>query len=166
MSVGPSETETPLELAPTLGRAGILVVDDDPAFQLGLKTFLREYAGFENVFTARSGYEALTLIDSEPSIEVITLDNVMPGMSGMDMLAKLADSGRATAECGDDYRSIDQGVGRKLPQIQGTQSVDQSLFVEARPIRGVGAGDFEVLRGIGFHSANGRNSECHQWWWR
>ncbi len=92
MSIGLPENETPLEQAPSLEDAGILVVDDDPAFQLGLKTFLREYAGFEKVFTARSGDDALKLIDLEPSIEVITLDNEMPGMTGIEMLAKLTES--------------------------------------------------------------------------
>ncbi len=92
MSIGLPENETPLEQAPSLADAGILVVDDDPAFQLGLKTFLREYAGFEKVFTARSGDEALKLIDAEPSIQVVTLDNEMPGMTGIKMLTSLAES--------------------------------------------------------------------------
>jgi|GEM_PF-544920 len=92
MSVGPPEKENPVTKATSLEDAGILVVDDDPAFQLGLKTFLREYAGFGKVFTARNGQEALDLIASEPSISVITLDNEMPEMTGMEMLKKLGET--------------------------------------------------------------------------
>ena len=90
MSIGLPEKEHSRKEAPSLDEAGILVVDDDPAFQLGLKTFLREYAGFEQVFTANDGREALELIEEEPSICVITLDNEMPGLTGVEVLEQLA----------------------------------------------------------------------------
>jgi len=69
--------------------AAILVIDEDPAFQLGLKTFLREYVGFEKVFVARNGQEALDFVRAEPSIEVLTLDYRMPGMNGIEVLTAL-----------------------------------------------------------------------------
>lgn len=81
--------DSPLDAPPLAGNSGILVVDEDPAFQLGLKTFLREYVGFEKVFTARNGQEALDFIRAEPSIEVITLDYRMPGMTGIEVLRAL-----------------------------------------------------------------------------
>ena len=81
--------DSPLDAPPLADMASILVVDEDPAFQLGLKTFLREYVGFEKVFTARSGQEALDFIRAEPSIEVVTLDYRMPVMNGIEMLAAL-----------------------------------------------------------------------------
>ncbi|HRQ90478.1 MAG TPA: response regulator, partial [Bacteroidia bacterium] len=62
------------------------------AFQLGLKTFLREYVGFQTIFAAKDGKEALALIRSQPSIEVVTLDHHMPGMSGMEVLRALGDN--------------------------------------------------------------------------
>lgn len=89
MSSGIPREENPLDAPPLPGSAGILVVDEDPAFQLGLKTFLREYVGFEKVFTAKSGQEALDFIRAEPSIEVVTLDYRMPGMSGIEVLQSL-----------------------------------------------------------------------------
>ena len=61
MSIGLPEKEKPLKELPPLDEGGILVVDDDPAFQLGLKTFLREYAGFEKVFTAGNAEEILAI---------------------------------------------------------------------------------------------------------
>ena len=45
--------------------------------------------GFEKVFTARSGQEALDFIRAEPSIEVVTLDYRMPVMNGIEMLTAL-----------------------------------------------------------------------------
>lgn len=89
MSLELSEENNPMDAPPTLGLTGILVVDEDPAFQLGLKTFLREYVGFENVFTARSGAEAIDFIEAEPSIEMVTLDQHMPEMTGIEVLHEL-----------------------------------------------------------------------------
>lgn len=82
--------DSPLDAPPLADMSAILVVDEDPAFQLGLKTFLREYVGFEKVFTARSGQEAIDFIRAEPSIEVITLDYRMPGMNGIEVMSTLA----------------------------------------------------------------------------
>ncbi|MAS95315.1 MAG: hypothetical protein CMO55_19115 [Verrucomicrobiales bacterium] len=90
MSIGLPEEETPFTTPVSPGNAGILVVDEDPAFQLGLKTFLREYVGFESVFTARSGTEALDILETEESIDVVTLDYQMPGMNGIEFLQELS----------------------------------------------------------------------------
>jgi CheY-like chemotaxis protein len=81
--------DSPLDAPPLADMAAILVVDEDPAFQLGLKTFLREYVGFEKVFVARNGQEALDFVRAEPSIEVLTLDYRMPGMNGIEVLNAL-----------------------------------------------------------------------------
>lgn len=70
-------------------RASILVVDEDPAFQLGLKTFLREYVGFAQVFTAESGTTAIERILADDSIDVISLDYQMPEMNGLEVLGEL-----------------------------------------------------------------------------
>ena len=74
---------------PSAEHARILVVDEDPAFQLGLKTFLREYVGFEKVFTAQSGAEAIDRILEDETIDVVTLDFQMPGMTGIEVLEAL-----------------------------------------------------------------------------
>lgn len=113
--------DSPLDAPPLADMAAILVVDEDPAFQLGLKTFLREYVGFEKVFTARSGQEALDFIRAEPSIEVVTLDYRMPGMSGIEMLAALrAQATRPlavlmiTGQASDDLKSEFRAQGSDL----------------------------------------------------
>lgn len=64
----------------------ILVVDDFETNILLLKTILTE-VGF-NVRMAYSGGEALTLINREKP-DLILLDILMPGLSGMDVLEKL-----------------------------------------------------------------------------
>lgn len=89
MSFNRSNDESPLDAPPYTGNSAILIVDEDPAFQLGLKTFLREYVGFEKVFIARSGQEALDFLRAEPSIDLVTVDYRMPGMSGIEMLETL-----------------------------------------------------------------------------
>lgn len=91
MSFNRSNDESPLDAPPYTGNSAILIVDEDPAFQLGLKTFLREYVGFEKVFIARSGQEALDFLRAEPSIDLVTVDYRMPGMSGIELLETLGD---------------------------------------------------------------------------
>lgn len=86
----PSVELSPDELS--LTEAGILVIDEDPAFQLGLKTFLKEYVGFEKVFTARNGKDAIEMIEKEESIELLTVDFQMPVMDGIQMLQHLQKS--------------------------------------------------------------------------
>ena len=90
MSFNRSNDESPLDAPPFTGNSAILIVDEDPAFQLGLKTFLREYVGFEKVFIARSGQEALDFIRAEPSIDLVTVDYRMPGMNGIELIDALA----------------------------------------------------------------------------
>ncbi|MBN2683629.1 MAG: response regulator [Bacteroidales bacterium] len=64
----------------------ILVVDDFETNILLLKTILSE-AGF-SVKMAYSGGEALTLINREKP-DLILLDILMPGLSGMEVLEKI-----------------------------------------------------------------------------
>lgn len=64
----------------------ILVVDDFETNILLLKNILTE-AGF-NVKMAYSGWEALTLINRNQP-DLILLDILMPGLSGMDVLEKI-----------------------------------------------------------------------------
>src|SRR5690606_14494428 len=71
--------------------SAVLIVDEDPAFQLGLKTFLREYVGFEKVFIARGGQEALDFLRAEPSIDIVSVDYRMPEMSGIELIRALGD---------------------------------------------------------------------------
>ncbi|HBS87080.1 MAG: hypothetical protein A2W91_02590 [Bacteroidetes bacterium GWF2_38_335] len=64
----------------------ILVVDDFETNILLLQNILQE-AGF-NVKSAYSGYEAMEIIRKE-SLDLILLDILMPGISGMEVLELL-----------------------------------------------------------------------------
>ncbi|HXH07345.1 MAG TPA: HD domain-containing phosphohydrolase [Vicinamibacterales bacterium] len=75
---------------PTAGR--ILIVDDDPAVATMLERLLTE-AGFETTI-ADSGASALEAVEQgEP--DVVLLDLVMPGMSGLEVCRRLK-QGRST----------------------------------------------------------------------
>lgn len=64
----------------------ILVVDDEEILQDVLGLLLRK-EGFRPIF-ARSGEEALVLFDKEP-IDLVLLDVMLPGMSGMEVLRQI-----------------------------------------------------------------------------
>jgi len=61
----------------------VLIVDDDPAIRMLYKEELED-EGYD-VIVASSGEEALTLFDSEDP-DVVTLDILMPGMDGIQVL--------------------------------------------------------------------------------
>ncbi|HEX7118700.1 MAG TPA: response regulator [Longimicrobiales bacterium] len=71
--------------------ATIFVVDDDPALLRGLDIALqgRGYA----VRTAPSGQELLTLLESERP-DLLVMDVMMPGMSGLEVLRHLREDER------------------------------------------------------------------------
>lgn len=101
-------TNHPMESMP--GR--LLVVDDEEPNRDLLSRRLRK-AGFA-VECAASAKEALAMIESEP-IDLVLLDNMMPEMTGMDLLRLL----RATQSCAE------------LPVIMVTALSDSSRIVEA-----------------------------------
>jgi DNA-binding NtrC family response regulator len=66
----------------------ILVVDDEPGVREGLTLSLRP--GGYRVLEAGSGEEALSLLRAEP-VDVVVSDHVMPGMTGLELLARIRD---------------------------------------------------------------------------
>ena len=97
----------------------VLVVDDEPGMRLGVARALRDYAlrlpelngeiRFE-VAQAASGEEALELLDTHKP-EIILLDHKLPGMSGLDVLQRLADrNGDALAIMITAYASLDVAI--------------------------------------------------------
>jgi PAS domain S-box-containing protein len=72
----------------TIGRTGILLVDDEPLFQSSAQRLIRKMG--HEVFIAENGHEALeTYEKNRPKISVVLLDMLMPGMSGKDVFYKL-----------------------------------------------------------------------------
>jgi DNA-binding NtrC family response regulator len=74
-----------------MNAARILIVDDDEAIRELLKEFFLGL-GYE-LDTAANGTEALTVINQH-DFECIISDNVMPDMSGLELLKRLTEQGK------------------------------------------------------------------------
>ena len=96
----------------------ILAVDDEPDLRALLRILLKN-RGYE-VLEAASGQEAVDIVRSEPRIDLVIMDIMMPGLNGVEACAEirkfstvpmlfltaktqLADKADAYASCGDDY---------------------------------------------------------------
>ena len=96
----------------------ILAVDDEPDLRALLRILLKN-KGYE-VLEAASGQEAVDLVRSEPHIDLVIMDIMMPGLNGVEACAEirkfstvpmlfltaksqLADKAEAYASGGDDY---------------------------------------------------------------
>lgn len=96
----------------------ILAVDDEPDLRSLLRILLKN-RGYE-VLEAASGQEAVELVRTEPRIDLVIMDIMMPGLSGVEACAEirkfstvpmlfltaksqLADKAEAYASGGDDY---------------------------------------------------------------
>ncbi|MFH0921426.1 MAG: response regulator [Fibrobacterota bacterium] len=80
-------------LLPPLNSLTLLLVDDSRSMLIMLKSQL-EKSGFVLFKTAVSGLEALDILEND-KVEVILSDWNMPGMGGLELLAKV----RASARC-------------------------------------------------------------------
>lgn len=70
---------------------GVLAVDDDETNLNLIKDYLVDYMddGVINLTTAMSAAQALKVLDSGRSIELILLDHMMPDMTGLELLSIL-----------------------------------------------------------------------------
>lgn len=69
----------------------VLIVDDDDEVREMLRTYFETY-GYD-IATARDGDEALDLIDSECAFDIVLLDVVMPGLTGIAVLKAMQEAG-------------------------------------------------------------------------
>lgn len=63
----------------------VLLVDDDPYFRSEFKETLHEF----NVIGAKNGKEALTILGKPHNIDLVILDQKMPGMTGTELLKEI-----------------------------------------------------------------------------
>lgn len=68
-------------------RGKVLIIDDEPAMCRSLKSLL---ADRHTVSTAAGGEEALKLLEGGATFDVLLCDLMMPGLTGMDLHARLA----------------------------------------------------------------------------
>lgn len=69
---------------------GILIVDDEDNFRNVLRDLLNRGRGYKNLFTAKSGVEAVSILAANAEkIYLVLLDLVMPQMGGIDVIRHL-----------------------------------------------------------------------------
>jgi len=68
----------------------VLIIDDEEVLRDVLDTMLRR-EGFENVLAA-SGEEGLARLDEDQEVDLVILDMMLPGMSGMETLRSIKES--------------------------------------------------------------------------
>jgi DNA-binding NarL/FixJ family response regulator len=67
----------------------ILVADDHKLVRDGLRPFLRELDAEAEIIDAASLDEAIAAIEAAPAIDLVLLDLMMPGMTGLDGLTRI-----------------------------------------------------------------------------
>lgn len=67
----------------------ILIVDDEKLFLLSVSEYLKARSGKFNMFTARNGQEALTILQSK-KIDLVITDLKMPVMDGFELLSYMS----------------------------------------------------------------------------
>jgi CheY-like chemotaxis protein len=70
----------------------VLVADDEPHIGRIIKMKLEQ--GPFRVTLAYDGQEALDVLESQPDIDLVLLDLMMPNLSGLDVLARIRSSER------------------------------------------------------------------------
>ena len=96
----------------------VLIVDDDIRNIFALATVLDEQ-GME-IVSAENGHDAIRLVETDPSIEIVLMDIMMPEMDGMETMRRMRELPRgkelpliavtAKAMKGDREKCIDAGA--------------------------------------------------------
>jgi CheY-like chemotaxis protein len=108
-----------MHVDPQPARARILVVDDNEALRENLAEAL-ELEGYE-VVVAADGPDALARLDEDPSIGIVLLDLMMPGMDGREVLHRIRQHPRLGA------LRVVLTTGHTGPRARGGVSADAFL---------------------------------------
>jgi len=68
----------------------VLLVDDDPLVSMGTADMLLDLG--HTVTEASSGMQALQILETDPQFDLVLTDYAMPGMTGLDLAAKIKQS--------------------------------------------------------------------------
>jgi two-component system chemotaxis response regulator CheY len=64
----------------------VLVVDDSALSRFCLRRFLNKW-GFTNIIEVEEGYQALQYLAMQDAVDLVVVDWIMPGMSGLDLVS-------------------------------------------------------------------------------
>jgi two-component system, NarL family, nitrate/nitrite response regulator NarL len=68
----------------------VLIVDDHPALREGVAALLRQSGPDTSVLQAGDAAEALAFVAQHADLDIVVLDIVLPGMSGLPAIAEIA----------------------------------------------------------------------------
>lgn len=69
----------------------VLVVDDSLVSRMMIKAIVDSNTDDVNIIEAGSGDQALSKLDADSKVDIALVDYNMPGMTGLELIAKLAD---------------------------------------------------------------------------
>ncbi|HHY81430.1 MAG TPA: response regulator [Clostridiales bacterium] len=120
----------------------LLIVDDEPDIVEGLLIYLKNAEDLElDIYTAYSGYEALSILSSS-KIDILLTDILMPGMTGLELLEKVHASWpycRVIFLTGHDefeyvYKAIRYDVVSYILKTEGFEKVGEAVAKAAAQI--------------------------------
>ena len=106
----------------------IVAVDDDALVLEGTVSMLQDLG--HKVLSANSGPQALDVILNEPDVSLLITDQVMPGMSGTQLIEQLASTRpRIPAILATGFGEAPETLGRRVLRL--TKPYDQNQLAEA-----------------------------------
>lgn len=112
----------------------IIIIDDEPKIRKGLGKILNMHPGWTVLDTFTEGESAIRFLEENP-VDVVITDIHMPGMTGLDMIARIKESNRKVSfvilsgygRFEYAQRAIDLGVKKFLMKPTSPEEVTQAL---------------------------------------
>ncbi len=116
----PAPPAAPTEPAPQADagqrRLTLLVVDDDALVAMGTVASLEDLG--HDVIEAHSGQEALAKLQQHPEIDIVMTDHAMPGMTGLELIQRLAVSHPGLPIIlATGYAELPRGADPNIPRL-------------------------------------------------